>query len=782
MTALVLCGLFVAAIIGVAAAAPEAHQGLQALGAGLTFGAGAGLAASWVIGRRLPVVVLGAAVAGAGAWRAAAAFSALTQPWADAPAELARVVAVVDAPVETRGATARVYARIERAVHPPDAAPPVGRVRLTTAALPPVELSDRIEVAGRFYPADPATADGRRLLGGGIIATSDFPDVLPLGRADANLVQAAAHALRAHLRAGIERSLSEPQSSLLSGLLVGSVGGMPQDFRLALQASGTTHIVVVSGYNISLVASALGTALRGARGLAAAVPLVGVWGFTLLAGASPPSIRAAIMATIALVAIRSGRGRDALAALALAAMGMLAVDPHLVADLSFQLSAFATIGLITLHARVAALLGALPGPVREPVSATLAAQLATAPLLAWVFHELSVVAPLANVLAAPAIPLATIAGAILMPIPAATSGAAPLVGAALWLPTTYLVSVIEAFSRLPGAMLPVGDVPPILALLYALGLVAWAAAPTPEGRSLLHTIGSARLAGQAVAAASLAAIGSLAWTGLATAPPPLVLSVLDVGDGEALFVRTPAQRTLLVDGGPNPAALLGQLGRRLNLAERNLSVVVLTRADSERLPGNIAALERYPAALAAGPPEEPTSALFARWQRLTDSAQRLRVDQAVTIQVEPGVAIELLPTGPLPGPAGSSAEPQRTLIVRVIHQEVSFLVAPAITAEAARAASAGGWPLAASALLVPRQGEPSALDARLLDAVNPRIAVIAVGARNRGGNPAPQTLELLRSVPTFRTDLHGTVDLHSDGHRLWVNTERGGSPATGFQR
>jgi len=169
-----------------------------------------------------------------------------------------------------------------------------------------------------------------------------------LGAAEENAVTAALHELRSSIEATIQRTLPEPHATLLVGLLVGAAAGMPESLRLALVASGTSHLVVVSGYNISLVAAALASLVKAGRALRIVVPLLGVWGFTLLAGANAPAVRAAIMATVALVMLGSGRGVDALGALALAAAAMLLLDPRLAFDLGFQLALLASIVLIHL--------------------------------------------------------------------------------------------------------------------------------------------------------------------------------------------------------------------------------------------------------------------------------------------------------------------------------------------------------------------------------------------------------------------------------------------------
>ncbi|MPZ14418.1 MAG: DUF4131 domain-containing protein [Chloroflexi bacterium] len=770
----VLCGLFAAGTICVAGT-PAGLAGMwSAVGAAAALGGAAGGATALAQRRTPSALLVGAAVLGLGLWRAAGASGEPISPWTDVPTSPVSLVAIVDAPAETRGASATVYARAERVERPEELAHPDGRVRLALPALPSIAEGDRVEIRGRFDPVDAASPEGQRLLGQGVVATSTFPDVLLMGRVEGNAVETGLDHVRAVLQGAVRQALPEPQAALLSGLLVGSTADMPEGFRQALVASGTTHIVVVSGYNITLVAAALHGLVRRWWLPRAIVPFVGVWTFTLLAGAAPPSVRAALMATVALLAARTGRGADALAGLALAAAAMLALDPRLVVDLSFQLSVLATFGLVTLQPRIAALAPWLHPSAREPVAATLAAGLATTPLLAATFHQASLVAPVANALVAPSIPVATIGGAVGVLATLAWPPLTAAIGPMLLLPTGFIVAVVEGAASIPGAMVPVGEMPFMLVALYGLALLAWAALPTPEGRDLLAALRSSPIAGPLAAAASVVlAIGLIFSTGVAGSSQPLALSVLDVGEGDAVFVRTPGQRTMLIDGGPNPTALMAAVGRRMGMLERSLSIAVLTRADADRLPGAVSAVERYPPGLAIGPPEGSTLALYERWGAAIASASALNVDGPMVIEIEPGLTVELLPTGPLAATSSEGGQFRRTLIIRVSYGASSILVAPSLTPNAEETAIASGGTLRADALVVPRHGDATGLNQSLLEAVQPSVAVISVGARNHSDHPASEVLALLGGIPTFRTDLHGTVEVRADGQHLWVVPERG---------
>lgn len=733
-------------------------------------GAAVGIAVALALRSRPAWPLLAALAIGLGLWRGAADLASPVEPWTAAPGQSVRLIATVDAPVETRGATSTVIARIDAVDSPPDLAPPRGRLHIVLPALPAVELGDVIEVEGRVHPTDPAQPQGRRLLAREVVATAAFPRVRPVGRADADSVPRLVQRLRGAIEATAGRILPEPHASLLVGLMIGSASGMPEQFRSALVASGLTHVVVASGYNVTLVAAALRWGIRLGPPVGPMAPLAGVLAFTLLTGGTAPSVRAALMAGVALLAGATGRGHDALIALALASSAMILHDPLLIVDLSFQLSALATLGLIALSPRIAAFTPRIPRLLGEPLAATIAAELATAPLLAVTFAQLSLLAPVTNVLVAPLIPIATIGGALGIALAALLPPLGGIIGAALFLPTAPIVAIAEAAAAVPGALITVGAIPAIALVGYALGLLVWAALPTPEGQ---HIIGALRAqAWTLLPAALLATVGTIVLTAgssLAAAPPPLSVTVLDVGDGDAVLVRTPAGHVILIDGGPNPSAVLSALGRRLGPMERTLTLAVLTGADQPRLAGAVAAAERYAVGLAVTPPERSPSALAERYAAAV-RGRSIAAEEPLVIDLRPGVQIEVMPTIPVEVSQGNPPL-QRTLAVRVRYGEVRVLVAPSLTPDAARALLSGGASLMADALVVPRRGDARGLDEATLAAIDPAVAIISVGSRNRS-NPAPALLSLLEGTPTLRTDRHGAIDLRTDGARLWIEAER----------
>ncbi len=209
----------------------------------------------------------------------------------------------------------------------------------------------------------------------------------------------------------IHRSFNEPQASLLAGIILGNQQGMPAELTQAFQATGTTHIIALSGFNVTIIVSSVMVVLVRVIGRRWAwIPgLLLVIVFVVMSGASASVVRAAIMAVIVQLAIFLGRPVHPTRLLSYTALIMLWQNPLiLLHDLGFQLSFLATIGLVFVSKPLAQRLTIIPEVLglRENLATTLAAIIATEPLLLWQFGRLSLIAPLANILVLPFIPVA----------------------------------------------------------------------------------------------------------------------------------------------------------------------------------------------------------------------------------------------------------------------------------------------------------------------------------------------------------------------------------------
>ena len=212
----------------------------------------------------------------------------------------------------------------------------------------------------------------------------------------------------------LNRLLPEPHASFMAGLLTGSRRGIPEHLLKDFQKTGLTHIIAISGYNIAIVIAVISGALFFLPLKWRLLPaLIAITFFTLFVGASPSVVRAAIMGGLSLFALHVGRERHSLIAILFAAAAMVFFNPKLLwYDAGFQLSFLSVVGLSFLAPKLERFFRFVPTTLgfRESVQMTISAQLMAVPLIILLFGEFSLIAPLANILVAPLIPIAMIFG------------------------------------------------------------------------------------------------------------------------------------------------------------------------------------------------------------------------------------------------------------------------------------------------------------------------------------------------------------------------------------
>lgn len=265
-----------------------------------------------------------------------------------------------------------------------------------------------------------------------------------------------------HVREGLRRataSLPPDERGLVPGLVVGDVSQMPDALTKAFRVTGLTHLNAVSGENVAVVLAAVASLARFAgtsRRTRSLVSGVALLAFVVLVRPSPSVLRAATMGALTVVATVVGRRGSALPVLAASVTGLVVVDPFLARTPGFALSVCATAAIVVAApAVVARLERRWPRPLAIAIAVPFVAQLACTPVLVWVFGQLSPVAIPANVVAAPAVPPATIIG-VACAITAVV--APPLAGAVAWLaaiPAGWLALVARTFAAIPGAGLTV---------------------------------------------------------------------------------------------------------------------------------------------------------------------------------------------------------------------------------------------------------------------------------------------------------------------------------------
>jgi len=211
-----------------------------------------------------------------------------------------------------------------------------------------------------------------------------------------------------------QHGLPSPHSGLVAGVVLGSKAGVSQQFYESLKQSGTLHIVVASGMNVTLVAGFLleSLVLFINRRRAVVVAILGIWIYVALAGFDAPLVRAAIMGSIAFSALKLGRAYLAWRGLLISAFIMLMLNPSYLSNLGFILSFTATASLMLFESQISRLIHFVPHIFREGLSTSLAAQIGVAPILYYSFGEFNLLSPLINALLLWTIPYITIIGVL----------------------------------------------------------------------------------------------------------------------------------------------------------------------------------------------------------------------------------------------------------------------------------------------------------------------------------------------------------------------------------
>ncbi len=457
--------------------------------------------------------------------------------------------------------------------------------------------------------------------------------------------------------AELASGLAGDGGDLLPGLAIGDEGAVSESLDAAMKSSSLTHLTAVSGANCAIVVGLVmlaGGALgvpRLARVLISATVLLL---FVVVVTPQPSVQRAALMSFLVLAAIGRGIPLRGPPVLALATIVLLVADPWLAREYGFALSVLATGGLLLLAPRIATALGGwLPAWLAAVIAVPFAAQVACQPVLLLLDSSLPTYGVIANLLAAPAAPVATVVGLGACLLASVAPPIAWLLACFAWLPASWIAGVAHAFAGMPGARIPwpagVGGV------LLAVALTALALVATFSAR--------ARRPAAIALAASLVVIGGVG-VGLRAGvlldrPANWQIAGCDIGQGDAFLVRS-GHQAALIDTGPEPAPLRACLDE---LGIVRIDLLVLTHFDLDHVGGVDAVMGKVDRVL-AGPSGEPADDLLvARLAQAGAAVERAAAGDSGLLgelrwrilwppargEVEPGndasVAMEFQPVG-----------------------------------------------------------------------------------------------------------------------------------------
>ena len=542
--------------------------------------------------------------------------------------------------------------------------------------------------------------------------------------------------VRRAAREAIARALPPTSAALLGGLLLGDRADLPREVDDGFRRAGVYHVLAVSGFNVALIAGAVFSVLtiaRCARRVAASGAIVAVLGFAFVVGPEPSVLRAVVMGVLVLGAALLDREASVLNGLALAALLILAFRPGDLADPGFQLSFAATAGIV---------LAPLPrGLIWSSLGVSLAAQLAVLPVSLWHFNQLSTIGPLANLGVVPIAGLATILGLLAVGLSFVTEAGGVVFFDALWPLLLAMRALVMLAARVPGALvhLPAPHWTAIVAYGLGLGLaLAWW-----RWRETHHE--RARWAGALALGHLAVALAIAAWPLVRSPDGLLRITVLDVGQGDAIVMQAPNGDTVVIDAGPGGGMRLDTGARVVapflwNHGILRLAGLVTTHDDQDHAGGS-AVLRRY----------------FTVGDALA-GGERSWVG-----------GVSVLPLTVTDKAAGSRRNDD-AVVFRVDYGAASFLLTSDIGAEVESRLVTARSPLAAKILKVAHHGSRTSSTPAFLERVSPALAVISVGRRNPYGHPAPDTLTRLVAVGAriYRTDRDGAVIFETNGFTLTV--------------
>jgi competence protein ComEC len=677
-----------------------------------------------------------------------------------------------------------------------------GRARLTVLGEPPaVRYGD--EVRGTFQLRQPggfftpgAFDYPRYLATQGIFLEgwSRGPvEVLPGSRGSSWL--GGTFRLRALLLTRLDGALPPSQAGLLKALVLGDRSGLTPEMNQAFLASGTYHILAISGLNVSLLAGALFgllCLLRASPRVAALLAAALVTGYAGLAGAGASVVRAAVMADTFLLAVVLDRRADLLNSLALSALALLWWNPRYLADVGFQLTFLATLGIVLVVPRCDRALAALPRWLRWPlasVSMTLAASLMTLPILAQAFNRVAPAGILANLPIVPLSGLITGCGTAASAALALGPEGVPALNRGCGLLAETLFAAARWFAALPWSTVTVyTPTPGMLAAYYgavACGLVA-----------LLGRRRRWRLALAGAGCACLLAVAVQIAVRLAGPDDAgrVRLTMLDVGQGEAILVELPGRHRILVDAarmGPGGFDVGARVVGPFLLHEwiGSLDALVLTHPDADHIGGAVSLLRTFPVAEVWSGDAAETSVDFL-W--VQEALRRWRIPHRIVSRGSPPVrwgeaAVEVLhppPRRPTPAPppaGGPQRSNEESVVLEIALGGQRALLTADLGPLAEGALLQSGRSLRAEVLKVAHHGSRISSTPAFLDAVRPEVALVSVGRHNRFRHPHPEVVDRLRErgVRLLRTDLDGTLTVEMTPQGVRARGSRG--PGNGGQ-
>jgi competence protein ComEC len=662
---------------------------------------------------------------------------------------------------------------------------------------------------------DPGVPDHERALARrgttlvGTVKSAALVDVLAPGtRGDEAMGRARAFARRT-IADAVGR-WSAQSGAIVAAIVIGDRAGLDEDVQRRLQEAGTYHVIAISGGNIAILAGLLVGACRlagvlGRTAMLASIVLLA--GYARLVGNGASVDRATLMAVVYFGARAFDQRSPPLNALALVAALLVAIDPLAVADPAFVLTCGATFAILVVVPATATINAELAKPPGKPflsahsavsasfvvtrlavtmLAASVAAEAMLFPVGALAFSRVTFAGLALNFLAIPLMCLAQIAGMAVVPLAAVSTQSAAIAGWLAHVGAAGLVRSADLVRLVPAATYRIAAPSWIaVALYYAAALMAWTlwrhrVAVTGSAESARARSMRRASAAVAIAAALWILVNPLSILA-ARGDGALHVTVLDVGQGDAIFVVFPRGSTLLVDAGGLSASSAFDIGDRVvapvirHAGFRRLDYVALTHGDPDHIGGARAVVSEFrPREVWEGIPVprfEPLATLRlaaqtagARWANVY-AGDRVVIDEVEVVARHPAVAEW----------ERRKVRNDDSLVLELRWRDLSVVLTGDVGKVPEREIVSTFPPARLRVVKIPHHGSLTSSSWEFVGALRPSVAIASAGRSNHFGHPVPEVLDRYRSTGAeiFRTDRDGAVTVDSDGHSIEVRTFTG---------
>jgi competence protein ComEC len=588
----------------------------------------------------------------------------------------------------------------------------------------------------------------------------------------------ALYALKEKALTNIYRLFPDPEASLMAGILLGVDTGLTDDLEQAFKDTGTAHIIAISGFNISIIAGLFVTFFSKFLGprRGALLAVIAIAFYTILVGADATVVRAALMGSLALFAKQVGRRQFALNTLLAVALLMCLWNPLYIWDVGFQLSFFATLGLILYADPFSQFANRIiaryfPASAAEKtaelfsefVLLTLAAQVTTIPIMAYHFQRISLVSFIANPFILPPQPAVMILGGLAVLLSLIWLPLGQIAAWVAWPFVVYTIRMVELFDRVPHGTIFLGKLSIwfVIATYVVLLSVTFGADRFKAWFQSMKRDQFKVPAGTGLIILFLALL--LVWRAALAIPDRLLhITFLDVGSAEAVLIETPSGKHVLINGGPSVTTLSDELGRRLPAFNRKLDWLIVAGTEEEDVAALPRVIERYPpnAVLWSGNTQASFSSRVLNEYLSLQDFQVTDAEPEQVLDLGEGATMKVVTTGP------------RGAILLVEWKNFRALLPIGMSFEALDELRNGAKIGPVSVLSLADSGYGASNPPEWIVNLNPEIVELSVDAADQNGMPDSSVLESVKDYELLRTDQNGWIEITSNGEQMWVNVER----------